>query len=368
MVINFIQDVATPHNNALLKALNERADVELNIWYAYGKAPQYNWKKDLTNEIKKAHIFGFNRINWSFVRYVLTHQDEKYFIIGWKNHTMQFLIPVLWLLRRPYNMWFDLPQDNMERGSLKTALRNIFYGMLKGSNARVFCVGKMTVDYFKRRGFPGNSLINLPIFVDITKTKKDYENKKREIFNKYNIEDGDLFLSAGSRLVYEKGFDLLIDAINLLPQDIKKKTKTLIVGSGEEKANLLSMIKKYDLEKNIFIDDWMEINAFKACIANSDVFVHPARFDAYGGTIFGMSVGTPVIGSRGAGAAVNRIVDGENGYLFDVEDVNSLMAIIEHCFLHSELFDSMNVAAREAAEMWSPEIGAEIIVEALADA
>ena len=176
MVINFVQDVATPHNNALLKALNERADVELNIWYAYGKSGQYNWNHDFTNEIKKAHIFGFNRINWDFVRYVLKHKDEKYFIIGWKNHTMRFLIPVLWFLRRPYNMWFDLPRDNIERSGFKTAFRELFYNMLKGSKARVFCVGKMAVDYFRNRGFSEERLINLPIFVDIAKTKKDYEN------------------------------------------------------------------------------------------------------------------------------------------------------------------------------------------------
>jgi len=368
MVINFIQDVATPHNNALLKSLNERTDVELNIWYAYEKKVQYKWKKDIANEIKKAWIFGSGSINWSFVKYVLTHKDEKYFIVGWANQTIRFLIPLLWLLRRPYNMWFDLPRDNMERGSFKTALREVFYGMLKGSNARVFCVGKMTVDYFKSRGFPEKRLINLPIFVDITKTKKDYENKKGEIFNKYNIKDGDLFLTAGSRLVYEKGFDILIDAIHFLPEEISNNTRTLIVGSGEEKARLLRMISKYGLENNVFIEDWMEIDEFKACIANSHVFVHPARFDAYGGTIFAMSVGTPVIGSRGAGAAVDKIIDGRNGYLFDVGDTGSLKAIIDRCFQGRESLAFLAVAARKTSEMWSPEIGAEIIVRTLNNA
>jgi glycosyltransferase involved in cell wall biosynthesis len=365
MVINFIQDLATPHNNTLLKALNERADVKLNIWYAYEKASQYNWAQDFTNEIKKARIFGYNRINWSFIRYVLTHKDEKFFIIGWKNHTIRVLIPFFWLLRYPYSMWFDLPRDNTGRSSFKTVLREVFYYILKKSKTRIFCVGSMTVDYFKNRGFSQKRLINLPIFVDITKTKQDYGNKREEILNKYNIKDGDLFLTAGSRLIYEKGFDLLIDAINLLSQDIKKKTKTLIIGSGEEKANLLIMIKKYGLEKNILIEDWMEIDDFMACIANSDVFVHPARFDAYGGTIFAMSVDIPVIGSKGAGAAVDRIVDGQNGYLFDIEDVKSLAGIIEYCYLHRELFDSLNVAARKTAAKWSPEIGAQTIVKAL---
>jgi glycosyltransferase involved in cell wall biosynthesis len=362
MIINFIQDVATPHNNALLKALNERTDVKLNIWYAYEKSGKYNWSKDFTNQIKKARIFGFSGINWGFAKYVLTHPDEKYFIVGWKNHTIRFLIPLFWLLRRPYNMWFDLPRDNMERGSFKTVMREVFYGMLKRSKARIFCVGKMTVDYFRSREFPEDRLINLPIFVDITKTKKNYKDKKEKIWGRYNVKGGDLFLTAGSRLVYEKGFDILIDAINILPRHIRKKTKTLIVGSGEEKENLLKMIKEYDLEKNIFIEGWMEIDDFKACIANSDVFVHPARFDAYGGSIFAMTVETPVIGSRGAGAAIDRIVDAQNGCLFDVEDANFLMTIIQRYFLHSDLLSPMGAAARRTAEMWSPAIGAEIIV------
>jgi len=368
MVINFIQDVATPHNNVLLKSLNERTDVELNIWYAYEKATKYNWSKDFTNEIKMAQVFGFDKINWNFIWYVLTHRDERYFIVGWKNRTIRFLIPVLWFLRRSYNMWFDLPRDNLERGKLRSALREVFYCLLKYSKAKVFCVGKMTVDYFKSRGFPKDRLINMPIFVDITRSKKDYADRKKEIFSKYNIKDDDLFLTAGSRLVYEKGFDILINAINLLPNEVKTNTKTLIVGSGEEKENLLRMIREYGLEKNVFIEDWMEIEDFKACIANSHVFVHPARFDAYGGTIFAMSVGTPVIGSRGAGAAVDRIVDRENGYLFDMGDINSLMTIILRCYENKELLPRMQEAARKTSEMWSPEIGAEIIVGALADA
>ena len=52
--------------------------------------------------------------------------------------------------------------------------------------------------------------------------------------------DNDFFLTTGSRLVYDKGFDILIEAINLLPHNIKKDIKCLIVGKGEEKQNLIN--------------------------------------------------------------------------------------------------------------------------------
>jgi glycosyltransferase involved in cell wall biosynthesis len=360
--LHFIQGEATPHNNLLIKELAGMVEIELTLWYAREDSEQYTWAKNPTHEIQQAQIYGDRNIHWPLVLHLLRRQTEKVFQVGWANPTTRMLVVLFFLFRRPYNMWTDYPNDAKKRSRITHYLRELFYYLLKHSKANVFCVGKMTVDYFVRRGFSKVRLFNLPIFVSISKTKDDYIKKKGDIYNKYNIKDEDFFLTAGSRLTYEKGFDILVEAINLLPHNIKKDIKCLIVGKGEEKQNLTGLIKKYCLETNILIEEWMEIDDFKACIANSDLFIHPARFDAYGaGTLNAMIVGVSVIASLQSGSGPDRIVHNKNGWLYDAQDINSLTGLIEMCYKNHDQLKIIGKAARETAEKYSSYQGAQIV-------
>jgi len=361
MKLHFIQDEATPHNNLLIKELSESPDIELTLWYAREESKQYTWTQNLTHDIQQAHIYGDKSIHWSLIFHLLIHRDEKVFQVGWANPTTRILVTIFFLSRRPYNMWTDYPRDAKKRNLLKNSLRELFYWMLKHSRAHVFCVGRITLDYFAKRGFATNRLFNLPILIDTSKSKTDYHGHRERIRQKFQVDKDDLFLVAGSRLIHEKGYDLLIRAISMLPDEKKKRVKTLIIGRGEEQENLLKQIRDEGLSDKVFIEKWMDVEEYQAHVANADVFVHPARFDAYGGTIYALIVGTPVIGSRGAGAAVDRIIDGQNGYLFDVGDINSLMAIIHNCFLNRDSLRSMGLAARKSSEKWHPSVGVKII-------
>lgn len=365
MIINLIQDIPTPHNNVLIKELVKDSGIELKLWYAARSHNQYGWSKDLSDEIIKSNIYGYDKVSWDLVRYALKNRDEKYIIIGWGNPTTRALVLVLWLLRRPFNIWTDLPNDNLKRNIAKKIIREFYYFMLKTSRTKIFCVGKSTIEYFLKRGFSENRLLNLPIFIDIDKIREDYGFNRDGIKKKYCIYDGDLFLLSGSRLIHEKGFDLLIEAISLLPQNKKSKVKAVIVGKGEEKENLLELISRYKLKSNIFIEEWMDIEDFKACIANSDFFIHPARFDAYGNTIYAMGLGTPVIGSFQAGAANDLVINGVNGFLYNSEETGELARLIEYVFDNRELLKGMSSEAVKASKKLSPVNGVITIKEGL---
>lgn len=363
--LDFIQDLASPHNNVLIKAVEEASDIDIDLWYCNEKPTQYNWTKDLTNEIKEANIYKPRSVDWDFLKHCLTHKKRKYLIVGWANINTRLLFILFWLLRRPYNVWFDFPQDGASRNPLKKFLREFFYFILNTSKAKVFCVGKMTIDYFKNRGFDEKRLVNMPIFVDISKTKKDYISHKAEIHKQYNVQTGQLLLSAGSRLVYDKGFDVLIDAIALLPKEQQQQLKCVIVGKGEEQKNLQHQITKHNLEDIIIMEEWLEFDDFQALIAVSDILIHPCRFDAFGATIFAHALGTAAIGSVGAGAAFDRIVDGENGYLYENDDPQALSDLLVKCLDEKDSLAQLGEAGRKTAEQWAPAVGNTILKENL---
>ena len=363
-IINIIQDLATPHNNVLIEQLKARKDVQLNLWYVQEMDhSRYQWKNDITHEHVQAQLYG-SKFNWRFLAYCLTHPEEIFFIVGWMNINTRILHLVFFLLRRPYNHWTDLPKPKSRKIMVKEQiLRWMAYQILRFSRSKIFCVGQVTIDRFRSWGFPESKLVNLPIFVTVDEDIEGHRRRRQEFFSRYGLADNGFLVSSGSRLIYEKGYDLLIQAVSLLPSEIRSDLKVVIVGSGDELANLENSVAKLGLGDCVVFEKWLAIEDFKGLIANSEVFVHPARFDAFGGTIFAMALGVPVIGSSGAAAAVDRIEHGCNGILYDAEDTKALADAISKLYREPDLKRSMAQSARNTAVNWHPRRGAEILVD-----
>ncbi len=358
--INLIQTVATPHNNVLIGRFKNFPKLILHLWYAKSQdVEKYQWEQDISNEHFSAEIYG-ESINWRFIKHCLQHRDERYIIVGWSNPNTLLLHLLFFILRRPYSHWSDLP-NTVNRTLKQRIIRYLSYIILRYSKSIVFCVGKPTINYFKSRGFSDARLVNLPIFVETDEDISVYRKQRDRIIERYCIRNDDFIISAGSRIVHEKGYDLLIKAITLLDNDVFRHIKVIIVGSGSSSPDLEKMIQENDLGGKVILEKWLAIDEFKALIANSDVFIHPARVDSYGGTTLGMALGVPVIGSYGAGAAVDRIKQGKNGFLYYPEDLSTLANFMTLFYLFPKLKKHMGDEACKTAKSWPPERGVEIL-------
>jgi glycosyltransferase involved in cell wall biosynthesis len=364
VTVNLIQDLATPHNNVLIEQFQGRADVNIKLWYAreYDKS-LYQWGENLSHKHFRSEIYGVS-LNLNFIKYCLTHSSEKFVIVGWANANTRMIQLLFFILRRKFNHWTDLPDPNSKDLILrKKIIRWLAYRLLRYSNSKVFGVGKTTLNCFRSWGFPDSKLINLPIFVSVNDSLTALHDNRDEVYSKYEVKKNGFLISAGSRLVYEKGFDLLIRAVACFCHDVLARVKLVIVGSGDQLIELQQLARKLDIADHVVFEKWLPIDEFKCLIANSDVFVHPARFDSYGGTTLGMALGVPVVGSFGAGAAVDRIEHGVNGFLYEAEDFHSLADKLLTLYLEPEIRRQMGNAARRTALEWHPRRGVEILLE-----
>ncbi|HEX2859834.1 MAG TPA: glycosyltransferase [Alphaproteobacteria bacterium] len=367
MKLTFIQDVATPHTNVLLAALRDTKGLKLDLWYGKGKADKYGWKDDIAHAVQRANLFELGRVDWTLVWHVFRHPENRVMLIGWSNPTTRALFLMLCLLRRNFGMWFDMPQDTAPRSAIQKKLRDFFYMLLRTSNATVFAVGQMTVDYFKVRNFWASQLVNLPIIVEVSHTRKHFEKQKAARRKRYNVGKNDVLIVGGSRLIHDKGFDLPISAIGALPASQKKRVKLVIVGQGEELDNLKKLAARHGLSKQVFFPGWMAYDDFQALISAGECFIHPARFDAWGSTIFAHALGVPVIGSTGAGSAFDRIAHGKNGWLFNPAKPAELTKLLGKLLaIKPAELEKMGKAARKTAEEWKPAQGVKTIMEHLA--
>ncbi|WP_350551525.1 glycosyltransferase [Pseudoalteromonas sp. 120-MNA-CIBAN-0494] len=347
--INFIQDEATPHNNILIKNIN--AINEIKLEYALSKSNQYEWDIDLTNEIINANIYGL-KVNLRLIKnYIKKSKKESFLMVGWSNPTTRIIFLLSVFFKLNLFMWFDLPDDNKKRSWLSRQVRSLFHFLLKKSNIQLFCAGKTTIDYFSSKGFSKSRLHNLPIQVEVVKEKI------------LHFESNELKVFAGSRLTFDKGFDLLISALGALPKNAKVKLR--LAGTGPEKEQLEAQVKALGLTTSVEFIGWLSPANYQQELAKSDIFIHPARVDAYGATVLALASGTPVIGSNGAGAVIDCLIDGENGYVYRPEDVEKLSELIMRFHDNQFLITEFSKKALLIANQYDGEYWAKQVIKAM---
>ena len=366
VTLNILSDLATPHNNSLFRALSAMPGLRLNLYYAMSVWAGLPWKDSFHDAVGKAQIFGEKRINFGLLWYALRHRREKFLLVGWANPTVRAILVVFWILRRPFMFWSDHPDESRSRSFLKALVRRCFFHMVRVRASHVFGVGKHTVRYFEGVGFPPEKLINLPIFIEVGDRPEGFAERRREVRARYDVLDDEVLYVAASRFIHAKGFDLLIRAAAQIDRSLLKRFRLLLVGHGPEESAIRRLIAEHGLGDRVIIEAWMEPAQFEATVASADVFVHPARFDAFGGgTLHAMAAGVPVIGSEGAGTVVERVEHGVNGLIFRNENVGELAAHLAHFLAHPEGIPQMGAEARKTAEAWPPERGARILYGAV---
>ena len=163
---------------------------------------------------------------------------------------------------------------------------------------------------------------------------------------KYRDGTGRRILCVG-RLDEQKGFDLLIDAFELIA-DRCPGWKIDIFGDGSDKAMLLEKIKQKGLQNQ------MEINPPTSNIYDeymrSDFFVLSSRYEGYPLVLNeAMSCGIPCVAFRCKYGPEDAITDGVNGLLVEKGNIEDLANKILWMITHTEERLSMGVKAREAA-------------------
>lgn len=373
-VLHSVQKVPSPHNNALLTALDASGRCALRVHYSVRALAMYGWRDGLENEVKKAEIIGDRSVNWRFVWHALTARDETYLFVGWPGTTVRITLVLMWATRRRFLYWSDYPSDFLPQASLAqqhsfpaSVARRFLYHVVRTRAARVFLVGERAVEAFASRGWPRSQLVNLPVCVRLPDGSSLPAAERLKVRSAYRVGSSDLLFATGSRIEWSKGFDVLVAACAILKARGCRRFRVLIVGDGTERQRLEEQVRAQAVEEHVVFERWLESSAFERLIRACDVYVHPARFDAFGGgTLMAMACGKPVVGSDGAGAVLERVIDGENGYVYPRESAEALATKLE-CFLSEPaLALVMGNKARTTALEWPPERSAGIVLDALA--
>jgi len=271
-----------------LRECGHQADLMLTPQNRFGRQFQAYW----ANRFTDVGVDGLGRpihqvISFRFPSFAVKHPHH----VCWLNHR----------LREYYDLWEMLYAQLGTKGRIKESLRRRFFHawdtrLLKHNVSRVYAQSRTIQQRLEHWGrIPSQVLYPPP--------------PQRG----YRTEGYDNFIFSVSRLQKIKRLDLLIEAFHKVRS---RDLKAYIIGEGPEAENLTALIKKYGLEKKVFLlgksDEATVISLYARCRA---VYFAPLREDYGFVTGEAFKSRKPVITTSDSGGPAELVNDGESGFI-----------------------------------------------------
>ncbi|HCE54170.1 MAG TPA: group 1 glycosyl transferase [Lutibacter sp.] len=168
---------------------------------------------------------------------------------------------------------------------------------------------------------------------------KHIQSKTQVIYNGIDIQEiatrtdrskeKPIFLTA-SHLRFSKGIQDLIQAVDLLPEAIKKELKIDIFGDGPYKMELQVLVQALKLEHCFNFKG--STSQLKSLYYNYDYMLQPTHMECFSLSILeSLAANVPVI-TTNVGGNEEAITHNENGYIFEAKNTKQLTNLLQNVY------------------------------------
>jgi glycosyltransferase involved in cell wall biosynthesis len=343
-----ITNIPTPYRiplyNALFEECNKRG-MKFTVVFASKGYKRRKWKIDF-DKIKFPHHFlpsakisfgGNGRVLFTYSNILKTLSwlsPDLIISAGFSIATIKIALYACQKQTPPYIIWTEsIDRPFHHRSGLRMLQRRLL-----GRKASAFLVsGSRAAAYVKTLGVkPGR------IFRAISTVDTDlFHQKTAQIRNALaETASGEKILLYVGHFTRGKRIDLLLYLLHkLLLAD--NSIELWLVGSGPEYHALNTLSRSLGIEKNVLFFPFQQQENLFDFYARADCFVFPSEYDVWGmALVEAMASGLPCLASKSAGAAIDLIEHGKNGFLVDFRCIDNLLPLL------SELLNKPNQARR----------------------
>ena len=243
--------------------------------------------------------------------------------------------------------WMNRASGSTPAGDYKLICRLGHYYDLKYYRHADFWIGisKGICDHLIRGGMPAEKVFHIPNFADETPVNP----LPRGSFN--SPLDRPLILAAG-RLHINKGFDILLQALQQIPDAI-----LWLAGSGPEEKSLKQLCTDLGLNDRVRFLGWR--NDVTALMKTADLFVCPSRHEGLGSIVMeSWAHGCPIVATDSQGPG-ELIEDGVTGLLTPVDEVPPLALAIKSLLEDRSFADRLAI---NSSQLYWEEYSQQVIV------
>ena len=158
--------------------------------------------------------------------------------------------------------------------------------------------------------------------------------------------DNQICIVSCGRLYFDKGFDIAVDAANLLVEKYERSFIWYILGEGREKKHLEKRIRQLELQNHIILLG-SKVNPYPY-IRKCDLYVQPSRIESFGISMVEAQILGKVVVATSTIGAKEVIQDGATGILCDI-DSKDLAAKVHNVMCNRDLYQNI-LKTLDAAE------------------
>jgi glycosyltransferase involved in cell wall biosynthesis len=193
--------------------------------------------------------------------------------------------------------------------------------------ARFIAISKEIVGFFQRDcGVAAKRIVYVPHGIDLSNFRPPTADERERARRTHALDDTTLVCVLPGRLNFDKGHDIVIDAVRILRRTRPELEIVCLFPGGGDQAD---EIKRYafhdDADRGAFrFLGFLEPAAFRETYWAADIGLLPSRFEGFGYVIAeAMSCGCVPVRTP-SGGWDDQIVDGSNGFVVPFNDAEAL--------------------------------------------
>lgn len=168
----------------------------------------------------------------------------------------------------------------------------------------------------------------------------------QEVRDGLGKKEGEIFLVNTSRLVYQKGPDLTIQALQFLPNNIK----LVLVGDGDDEPKLRDLVKKLNLNERVIFTGRVDRNIVTLYRKACDIFVAPSRSEGLGNAFVSALASRLPLLTTGVGGIADYAFDNETAWIVPVENPKAIAEKVKEILNNPDKAKKISETARLLVE------------------
>ena len=276
-------------------------------------------------------------------------------IYGW---AYQSHISALRYFKGKIPLWFRGDSTLMdERKGIKEVLRGLFLKWVYQHSNKAFYVGSANKAYFKKFGLKENQLVFAPHAVDNDRFAEDRIKEALQLREQLQILPDQILILFAGKLETKKNPELLLKAFINLNLD---GVHLVFVGNGELeeglKAEKILRQAQDEKESKIHFLDFQNQTQMPLIYQACDLFCLPSQGseETWGLAVNeAMACSKAILVSDHVGCAEDLVVDRENGYIFESNNLTSLSDKLNLMLNNKLMLKQMGKKSAAKIKEWS---------------